>query len=128
MDLDAFKEVNDQFGHPVGDQLLCAIADRVKGLLLESDVFARLGGDEFAIIQIGIKDASDAERLGTRILDAMREDFELGTIAVRSGSSIGITLPDPSLEDAAELMKRADIALYQAKDAGRSVFVFFKPD
>ena len=128
MDLDAFKEVNDRYGHPTGDRLLCAIADRVKGLLRESDVFARLGGDEFAVIQIGITDASDAERLAARILEAMGQDFKLGTIAVRSGSSIGITLPDPSLHDAADLMKHADIALYQAKDAGGGGVVLYKQD
>ncbi|WP_462321646.1 sensor domain-containing protein [Halochromatium sp.] len=128
MDLDAFKEVNDRHGHPTGDRLLCAIADRVKGMLRESDVFARLGGDEFAVIQIGIQEASDAERLATRILEAMGREFELGALSVRSGSSIGITLPDPGLEDAAELTKRADAALYQAKDAGRGVFILFNPD
>jgi diguanylate cyclase (GGDEF)-like protein/PAS domain S-box-containing protein len=128
MDLDAFKEINDQLGHPTGDRLLCAIAERVKALLRESDVFARLGGDEFAVIQVGIKNAADATRLASRIIEAMRRDFELGSLAVHSGSSIGIALPEPGITDAAELMKRADIALYRAKNAGRGISVLFEPE
>jgi diguanylate cyclase (GGDEF)-like protein/PAS domain S-box-containing protein len=127
LDLDHFKEVNDRLGHPTGDRLLFAIAQRVDGLLREVDLLARLGGDEFAVIQRGVRRPVEAVRLAERMLDALRADFPLGDVTVHSESSIGITLPQAETLDAADLMKQADIALYRAKDAGRGIAVLFEP-
>lgn len=127
LDLDHFKEINDRLGHPTGDRLLFAIAQRVDGLLREVDLLARLGGDEFAVIQRGVRRPAEAVRLAERMLDALQEDFLLGDVTVHSGSSIGITLPQADTLDATELMKQADIALYRAKDAGRGIAALFEP-
>jgi diguanylate cyclase (GGDEF)-like protein len=126
IDLDRFKEINDELGHPVGDELLRAAAARMAAQCRASDTFARLSGDEFAIVQ---PDASEAEaaRLADRICAAMAEPFELGEGRVFSGCSIGITRTDRGTADPVDLLRQADMALYRAKAEARGTYCLFEP-
>jgi diguanylate cyclase (GGDEF)-like protein/PAS domain S-box-containing protein len=129
LDLDRFKEINDSLGHDAGDQLLMEIASRLKLSLRESDVVARLGGDEFAIIQVSNEDPiRHASALSERIIDLVSEPFDLNGSNVIVGASIGISLAPAHGSDASELLKRADLALYQAKADGRNCYSFFDTD
>jgi len=126
IDLDRFKEINDTIGHPAGDQLLCEAAQRLKSSLRKTDVLARLGGDEFAVIQASEEDTREgAAALATRILTRISEPYDIDGNAVFVGASIGIAI---ALQDAADgntILKMADLALYEAKNAGRNNFRFF---
>jgi len=127
MDVDHFKDVNDSLGHPIGDQLLCSIANRVTEVIRGADIFARLGGDEFGVIQTAIHSPADASLLAGRIIESMGADFNVEGISVRSNTSIGIVVVDDAAGiDAADLLSRADVALYKAKEAGRGVYAFFE--
>lgn len=117
-DLDDFKSVNDSLGHPTGDELLLRVAERLQGTTRAGDTVARLGGDEFAIL---VEDGADASSLAQRILLALDQPVTLQGRAVQLSASIGIAVLEgdaPSL-NAAELMKRADIAMYQAKRSAK---------
>ena len=128
VDLDQFKNVNDSLGHPVGDELLRAVAGRLRGCVAETDTICRVGGDEFCIIQTEVGDATDAERLAVRIAEAIRAPYDLhGHLAVID-ASIGIALAPADGTDATELIKNADMALYGAKADGRGVYKFFEAD
>ncbi len=127
LDLDRFKGVNDTMGHPAGDALLKMTAQRLCRTVRETDTVARLGGDEFAIVQTLIGSRADVERLCARILDAIKEPFEIAGHGVDIGTSIGIAVaPDDGLE-AEGLLKNADIALYAVKTGGRGSWRFFEP-
>jgi diguanylate cyclase (GGDEF)-like protein len=121
IDLDGFKAVNDTFGHPVGDELLRAVAGRIGGVLRESDTIGRLGGDEFVVLVEG-----EPELVARRILAALREPFDLGTAngPVTITTSIGIAAG--TREAARDLLRDADIALYEAKGAGRNRYAEFR--
>jgi diguanylate cyclase len=125
LDLDKFKAVNDTFGHAAGDRLIVQFAERVNGLLRNSDTLSRFGGDEFAIIQTQIKHQIDAVALGKRILAAMAEPFHIGGGSAYIGVSIGIALAPQHGNDADALMQVADVALYQSKSEGRSRYTIF---
>jgi len=128
IDLDRFKQVNDTFGHPAGDELLIDVAERLKSALRETDVLARLGGDEFAIVQSNPKGQGDAaETLATRIIALISEPFSIDGNVVSIGASIGIAMAPSHGEHANDLMKMADLALYQAKDLGRNRYAIFEP-
>ena len=127
LDLDHFKQVNDTLGHPAGDALLRTVATRLRDCLRESDMLARLGGDEFAVIRTEASDSHDAEALAARLIETVHEPMIIEGQQVFIGLSIGIALNAPGL-DAAELTKQADIALYQAKAAGRDGYCFFAPE
>ena len=120
IDLDGFKGVNDTFGHPVGDELLRVVAARIAGVLRETDTIGRLGGDEFVVLVEG-----GAAHIAERILDVLREPFDLGTgTPISVTTSIGIATGD---RDAAkDLLRDADIALYEAKGAGRNRYAEFR--
>jgi diguanylate cyclase (GGDEF)-like protein len=121
IDLDGFKGVNDTFGHPVGDELLRVVAARIAGVLRETDTIGRLGGDEFVVLVEG----GDAESIACRILAVLREPFDLGTGSpISITTSIGIASGDR--EAAKDLLRDADIALYEAKGAGRNRFADFR--
>lgn len=137
LDLDNFKRVNDTLGHQVGDQLLKEMGSRLTSVLRAEDVvhldgfraapgvLARLGGDEFIILLPGINSSQDAARVAARILDIVKEPFHFGSEEIYSGSSIGISLfPDDGTE-VDDLIKRADAAMYQAKEQGRNNFQFY---
>jgi diguanylate cyclase (GGDEF)-like protein len=136
LDLDRFKEVNDSLGHPAGDALLKEVAQRLTRELRKDDVLARLGGDEFAIIQgppraagersvIATDQRHGAAELATRILKVLGEPFDLNGNTVGIGCSIGISLAPVDGTEADDLMKKADLALYKAKSAGRNCFFLF---
>jgi diguanylate cyclase (GGDEF)-like protein len=128
IDIDEFKGINDSLGHPVGDELLKAIAVRLRGCVRGSDVVARLGGDEFAIVQTSIETHSDITDLVGRIYDAIREPFECLGHRLLTDASIGIALAPRDGTDLDELLKNADLAMYGAKADGRRTYRFFQPD
>jgi diguanylate cyclase (GGDEF)-like protein len=126
IDLDYFKSVNDTLGHGIGDAVLVEVAARLKNCCRGADVVARLGGDEFAVLIGPLNEPSVAAILCDRIVRAIAEPFDIEDHRVLIGASIGIAVsPDDGL-DAATLMKNADLALYRAKNDGRSTFHFFE--
>jgi diguanylate cyclase (GGDEF)-like protein len=126
LDLDRFKEINDSFGHEAGDRLIQAAAQRVGAILRGGDRLARLGGDEFAILQTEVRSPRDCEKLAKRILHEMSQPFDLGEQKAFAGMSIGIVLHPHDGKDSQGLMRRADLALYRAKNEGRNRFCFFE--
>ena len=119
LDLDGFKPVNDQYGHDVGDELLVAVAQRLRGHLRESDVVARLGGDEFVVMTPLLKQPEQAHDLGMKLLDAFRSPFALGNRQVWVGLTIGYALAPHDGSDAMGLLRLADAAMYSGKQAGK---------
>ena len=127
LDLDRFKAVNDTLGHQAGDALIREFGERLRALTREGDTIARLGGDEFAIL-IEQAELADIHRLAKRILADIRRPFELSGSQVYVGVSIGIAVsPDAGVERL-ELVRRADIALYRAKDSGRDAYRLFSAE
>jgi diguanylate cyclase (GGDEF)-like protein/PAS domain S-box-containing protein len=126
LDLDGFKSVNDSFGHPVGDALLCQVAGRLRNGVRNADTVARLGGDEFAVIQAAPRDGKDATTLAKRLIAIIGEPYELDGQQVVVGASLGIALAPEDGVGADELIQRADLALYAAKAAGRGTHRFFE--
>jgi diguanylate cyclase (GGDEF)-like protein len=127
VDLDKFKDVNDTLGHPAGDSLLVDVGKRLQSTLRETDVLARLGGDEFAIIQDGGPDQREgAIALALRIIEAISRPFDLNGNQASIGISIGIVLAPEHESDPEGLLKRADLALYDAKINSRNDFRFFR--
>jgi diguanylate cyclase (GGDEF)-like protein len=126
IDIDEFKSVNDALGHPIGDELLKGVADRLRGCLRDSDVAARLGGDEFAVIQTAIKDPSETTRLVDEIHSAIRQPFECMGHLITTDASIGIALAPGDGVDLDQLLRNADLALYGAKGDGRRTYRFFE--
>ncbi|CAH1667847.1 MULTISPECIES: EAL domain-containing protein [unclassified Chelatococcus] len=124
LDVDRFKDVNDIYGHMVGDNVIRVVAQRLQNLLRGADTLARLGGDEFAIIQTGVSAHHDAEALCRRILEAVKKPIELGDTTVSVGMSIGIVLSPQNGSDRETLLRLAGTALYQAKNSGRNRFSF----
>jgi PAS domain S-box-containing protein len=143
LDLDRFKQVNDTLGHDAGDLLLKAVAERIVGCVRESDVvvrhgrgsgegqgatLARLGGDEFVLLLSPVERAEDAAKVARRILQALVAPFRLaGGVEVSTGVSIGISVYPHDGEDADTLLKKADLAMYHAKETGRNAFQLFDP-
>lgn len=127
LDLDNFKQVNDTLGHPVGDELLCAVADRLNACVREVDTVARLGGDEFAVIQCGVQGGDEAERLARRIVECVGAPYELNGHRVVVGCSAGISMSPGDGTTGEKLLKNADVALYRAKMEGRGTWRFFEP-
>ncbi len=127
VDLDHFKDVNDVHGHPAGDAVIRETAHRLQAILGRHDVAARLGGDEFAVILMNINFRAQVEDACRRLVQAFRSPFELpGGDRVKCGVSIGAALCPEHAESAEELIGRADIALYHAKNSGRNTFKLFK--
>ncbi|NBN63403.1 EAL domain-containing protein [Microvirga tunisiensis] len=127
LDLDQFKTVNDTLGHPIGDRLLVAVAERLRQALGERDHVARLGGDEFAILLAGRTDGHRAAEIADQIIAAIGQPFDIGGQFIFIGVSIGIAIAPADGEDADLLMKHADMALYRAKQDGRNIHRFFEP-
>jgi diguanylate cyclase (GGDEF)-like protein len=123
LDLDRFKEVNDGLGHHVGDVLLQKFAERMLSVLPPGTVVSRLAGDEFAILAGGLSRAQAAE-FGARILRAARDPFDLGELSVAVSCSIGLVLGPAQGQDAATLLRRADLAMYEAKGRSSGVSVY----
>jgi len=128
LDLDGFKGVNDTLGHVAGDKLLKIVSKRLRNCVRETDLVARLGGDEFAIIQISRQPRKEAAVLAERICSAIRAPVKLGQNEVVLEMSIGIAVAPDDGDDYEELLKNADMALYQTKQDGRGIYCFFKPE
>ena len=127
VDLDRFKVVNDSMGHAAGDLLLQGVAERIQRCLRKGDTAARLGGDEFAVLLPSVGGVEEVVPVAQRILDAVREPFDLGGKEIYISSSIGIAFAETGGHDAEELMVRADLAMYQAKKQGKDRFEVFQP-
>jgi diguanylate cyclase (GGDEF)-like protein len=128
LDLDRFKDVNDAHGHPVGDLLLKAVADRLRQCIRDTDTAARLGGDEFAIMQAGVSQPVDATLLASRLIEVIGAPYKLAGRQVEVELSIGIALAPGDGLDPGQLLKNADMALYRAKSDGHGLYRFFEPD
>jgi diguanylate cyclase (GGDEF)-like protein len=127
VDLDEFKNINDTLGHAAGDQLLVAVAARLVNTLRDSDTIGRMGGDEFVVLIDGGEFKADPHLVAERLLDVMRQPFELDDIATPLivNTSIGVAIGDRA--SAGELLRDADVALYQAKGAGKNRYEVFHP-
>ena len=127
IDLDYFKEVNDSFGHLVGDQVLCKIAQRLCRFVREQDKVARLGGDEFGLIVNSAGNTDDLEQQATRLLEKIRRPIKLPSARIKLSACIGICLIDSSLpSDTEEIVHRADMALYKAKNDRKKGYCLFE--
>ncbi|HYG47338.1 MAG TPA: EAL domain-containing protein [Allosphingosinicella sp.] len=126
VDLDGFKAVNDIYGHPAGDALLVAAAQRLRAAVRGHELVARLGGDEFAVVQAGGQQPDHAGLLAQRILEALAEPFALGQDTVRISASVGVALFPADAADPESLIKNADMALYRAKAEGRGTARFYE--
>ncbi|MCE4539601.1 EAL domain-containing protein [Pelomonas sp. P7] len=127
VDLDHFKEVNDSLGHDVGDALLVQAAGRLQDCMPASGVVARMGGDEFTVLLAAPQVAPEAERVGQAVLEALSEAFEVGGERVYVSASIGVSLAPRDGTEIEALFKHADLALYEAKGAGRNRMSVFTP-
>jgi diguanylate cyclase (GGDEF)-like protein len=127
VDLDQFKQVNDTLGHPCGDQLLCAVAVRLREMLRPEDFVARFGGDEFVVFQQNVRSKEEAAILARRIVDHLSERYKIDNHLVEIGASVGIAMTSPDIS-ADTLIKNADMALYRAKADGRGTFCFFREE
>lgn len=119
LDLDGFKQVNDQYGHDVGDELLIAVAQRLKGHLRSTDLVSRLGGDEFIVVSSGLGHIDQARELGQKLLDAFSHPFRLTHQVCSVGLTIGYALAPHDGNDGGSLLKRADAAMYAGKQDGK---------
>lgn len=128
LDLDGFKGVNDQHGHEVGDQLLVTLAQRMQQALREVDTLARLGGDEFLAVLQNVADLSACEPILQRLLAAAAQPVDLGECVVQVSASMGLTFyPQEQDIDGDQLLRQADMAMYQAKLAGKNRYQLFEP-
>jgi diguanylate cyclase (GGDEF)-like protein/PAS domain S-box-containing protein len=128
LDVDHFKSINDTLGHPIGDELLRAVAARLRRCVQMSDTVARLGGDEFALIHMAIRHPQDCIPLLNSIYEAIRAPFDIGGHHVVADVSIGIAIAPGDGTQPDELLKNADLALYGAKAEGRGTYRFFELD
>jgi diguanylate cyclase (GGDEF)-like protein len=128
LDLDRFKLVNDSYGHAVGDELLSAVAGRIRASVRDRDTVARLGGDEFALVLADIGAPVDAMEVAERLIGAIDEPFSLAGRELHIGASIGIALTESgSDDDPEELLRSADTAMYRAKQELMSCYELFEP-
>jgi len=119
LDVDRFKSINDQYGHQIGDKLLRGFASRLVRAVRGADIAARLGGDEFVVIAEGLRNTEDVRSIASKILNAMRAEFELNGATLSITASIGVAVYTGEALKVEELVERADAALYRAKAAGR---------
>jgi len=125
LDLDGFKQINDELGHLVGDRVLQTIAMRLKGSMRHADLVARLGGDEFTMILDDIADPNDAGALAQKIIAVVQEPVVFDGREMGLSASLGISVYPDDARDAVELLKAADTAMYRCKEQGRNRFQFF---
>jgi diguanylate cyclase (GGDEF)-like protein len=125
-DLDHFKNVNDTLGHPIGDELLQIVSERLKRAVAETDTVARMGGDEFAVVQAGVDHPSDAALLTERVIEAVSAPYEISGHHILIGASAGIALAPTDGETGDDLIRNADLALYRSKAQGRGGLSFFE--
>ena len=125
LDLDNFKSVNDSLGHPRGDELLRTVGDRLTRVLRDSDTVCRQGGDEFLVLLGDVRDSNDVAEIGAKLLEQLTAPFLLDGLEVSTSGSMGVAMYPDDGADFDELLKKADIAMYVAKDAGRNAVRFF---
>ncbi len=128
MDLDRFKQVNDSMGHDAGDELLKEVALRITRSIRDTDILCRLGGDEFTVIINGDQAEKASARVSEKLIQALSQPFEIFGQELYVGASIGIVYYPEMGKDASELIRNADMAMYQAKHEGRNRFRVFEPD
>jgi diguanylate cyclase (GGDEF)-like protein/PAS domain S-box-containing protein len=126
VDLDRFKVINDSLGHETGDELLRAVAIRLQNEIRDEDIVARMSGDEFTVLLEEIVDDAEAARVAQRMIDAIRRPIDLGGHQVFVGASIGIVLSHNGADKADDLLRDADLAMYRAKERGRSRYEIFE--
>ncbi len=127
LDLDRFKAVNDTLGHAAGDLLLRQVAERLRAATRATDTVARIGGDEFIVMQAGVRQPEMAGLLAARLVEALCAPFDLAGKPANIGASVGIALYPRDGDDASELLRVADVALYEAKQNGRGTHRFYEP-
>ena len=125
LDLDGFKQVNDQHGHGVGDKMLVLLSHRIKAALRDGDTLARIGGDEFVVVLVDLEHAADCKPVLARLLQAASQPIIVGTAALQVSASIGVTLYPQDGTNADLLLRYADQAMYIAKDSGKNRCHFF---
>ncbi|RTL47395.1 MAG: EAL domain-containing protein [Rhodocyclaceae bacterium] len=128
IDLDRFKNINDSLGHGFGDQVLIQAANKMREIIRDADTIARLGGDEFTILIEDGGNEQAAEKVASKVIETLGDHFSIAGREVFVSASIGISRYPTDGTDAESLLKNADLAMYQAKESGRSVYQFFKPD
>ena len=128
LDIDGFKEVNDAYGHETGDQLLIAIAQRLRDTLREGDTLARLGGDEFVAVLTDLGSRNECETVLTRLLQSAAAPIKIEQLTFQLSASLGVTLYPQDGSDADTLLRHADQAMYQAKQAGKNRYYLFDPE
>lgn len=128
LDLDRFKQVNDTLGHNAGDLLVQQVGERLQALLRDTDTVARIGGDEFAIVLANPRSEADVRSLCERIIEMIREPFQLGAREASVGVSIGAVFATANITDASDLLRKADITMYKAKTAGRACYRLFSDE
>jgi diguanylate cyclase (GGDEF)-like protein/PAS domain S-box-containing protein len=125
IDLDRFKSINDTLGHHIGDEILIQVAQRISASVRQSDIVARLGGDEFVVVLPDIASPEDAARVAKKIIGAICDPYFIGGQTLSSSPSIGICLYPDDASEISDLLKNADVAMYEAKAQGRSNYQFF---
>ena len=128
LDLDSFKPINDSLGHPAGDAVLQEVATRLRDTTRDGDLVARLGGDEFVLVLHGLGNRSEIDRFCARLIGLLQQPITFEEHQLHIGASVGIALAQPQGFDAGELIRCADIALYQAKADGKNTWRYFSPE
>ncbi|WP_293606446.1 putative bifunctional diguanylate cyclase/phosphodiesterase [Polaromonas sp. UBA4122] len=128
LDLDYFKTVNDSFGHATGDALLVQVGTRMRSILRENDTLARLGGDEFAVLLTDLADVDEAVSVATKLLTSLQASYRLQDQDVYSGGSLGLAFYPDDAQDSDTLLRYADLAMYQAKQAGRGAYACYSQE
>ncbi|HUV57923.1 MAG TPA: EAL domain-containing protein [Acidimicrobiales bacterium] len=127
LDLDEFKEVNDAFGHLIGDQMLVAVSHRLEKVTRSSDTLCRFGGDEFLYLAEGLENREEAEVIGKRLIESLVEPFDFGDIRCEQRASVGIVICETADDTASEYFRDADAAMYEAKRNHKGHYVVFTP-
>ena len=125
LDLDGFKPINDSYGHPTGDAVLCEVSRRLEGMVRSGDTVSRLGGDEFLVVQAGVQHPDQAEMLARRIIKQLSEPYSIDGMELRISVSIGVAMAPALGTDLEHLMACADAALYCSKARGKAQFQFY---
>ena len=128
IDLDRFKVINDTLGHQVGDNLLIEVSNRLNNVMRDSDTVARLGGDEFLVMMDGLRDVEDAARVAKKIVSSLQSEFVIDGKEIYIGASVGISIYPDDGHDVDNLIKAADIAMYQVKNEGKNNYRFYSAD